>query len=111
MSPEINLLTQTAIKDYTLLSKCICIIGAIAAIICICLFLLSEKRKLHAITTIICISIMAIAIIPIKPFYTETGKYKYTCTLSDNISANYISETYEIISVKNNIWTIKDKTQ
>lgn len=111
MSPGINILSQTAIKDYTLLSKCICITGAIAAIICLYLFLISEKRKLHAIAAIICLSIMAISVIPIKPFYEETGQYKYTCTLSNNVSANYMSETYEIIDIENDIWTIKDKTQ
>ena len=39
----------------------------------------------------------------------ETGRYTYKCTIDDNVSASYISDNFNIISVENGVWTISDK--
>ena len=53
--------------------------------------------------------IMISSTIPFPGVYKETGRYTYKCIMEDNVSAKYISDNFNIISVEDNTWTIEDK--
>ena len=68
-----------------------------------------QRKKLGISFYISGIIIMFTSIIPSSIINKETGRYKYECTVEDSVSAKYISDNFNIISVEDNIWTIEDK--
>lgn len=116
----INVLKQTPIKEYTILSAILIGIGIGTAIIAIIIFFIKTKSqyricwknrgsKIFLIFYIFGLSLAIFSIIPFPWFYAETGRYTYKCTLEENVSADYISNNFNIISVEDGIWTIEDK--
>lgn len=85
---------------------------AILFIIPMCRGLKKKNKKIRTIGIVgyvFGLLIMISSMIPFPGMYKETGRYTYECTMEDNISAKYISDNFNIISVEDNIWTIEDK--
>lgn len=115
----INVLEQTSIKEYATISSVFMSLGIGIAIIATIIFFIKTKGKVIRLKDLgtkiflffyILGLVMAIfSVTHFSWFYVETGRYTYKCTLEDNVSANYISNNFNIISVKEGIWTIEDK--
>lgn len=114
----IKVLEQNPIKDYTSLSKVLLAVGILIAIIDVIIFIINTKgftiQKMHkfkkyAIIYLLGLFASIFSCVPLPCFYTETGRYTYECKLEDNISANYIEENFDVVSVEDGIWIIKDK--
>ncbi len=115
-----NVLEQTPIKDYTILSSIFVVSGVLIAILST-LFLMIKSRGKNRIDTntrmfkrflffyVFGLTMAIFAIIHFPWFYVETGRDIYKCTLGDDISANYISNNFNVISVEDGVWTIEDK--
>ncbi|WP_304431011.1 hypothetical protein [Romboutsia ilealis] len=116
----INVLEQTPIKDYTMLSRILVGIGIGTAMIATIIFYIKTKSqysicwkdkcsKIFLIFYIFGLSLVIFAIIRFPWFYIETGRYTYKCILEDDVSANYISDNFNVISVEDGVWEIEDK--
>lgn len=115
-----NVLEQTPIKDYTALSG-ILTWGSIGiAIIATIAFFIKTKTKnqirfkdretkIFLVFYILGLGMAIFSIIRFPWFYVETGRYTYECTFEDSVSANYIEEKFNVISVEDGIWTVEDK--
>lgn len=115
-----NVLEQTAVKDYTTLFDIFIGLGICIAIIATVILWIKSKPE-HRIDFksrlfkrflffyVFGLVMTIFAVIPFPWFYVETGRYTYECELEDGVSANYISDNFNIISVENGIWTIEDK--
>lgn len=115
-----KVLEQTPIKDYTTLSSVLTGIGILIAVMSI-VFLIFKNRdkkkidikgkifKAFLFFYVLGLSLALFSTIRFPWFYVETGKYTYECELEDSISANYISNNFNIISIDNDVWTIEDK--
>lgn len=115
-----NVLEQTAIKDYTTLSG-ILTWGSIGiAIIATIAFFIKTKTKkqirfkdretkIFLVFYILGLGMAIFSIIRFPWFYVETGRYTYECTFEDSVSANYISDNFNVISVEDGVWKIEDK--
>lgn len=115
-----NVLEQTPIKDYTTLSGILVGIGIATAIIATIIFFIKTKSqhricwkdkcsKIFLIFYIFGLSLAIFAVIRFPWFYVETGRYTCECTFEDCVSANSIEEKFNIISVKDGVWTLEDK--
>lgn len=115
-----KVLEQTPIKDYTTLSGVLTGLGITIAIASIIFLMIKtrEKEKIDIKSKVfkgflffyVFGLVMAVfAIIRFSWFYVETGRYTYECVLEDNISANYISDNFNILSIEDGVWTIEDK--
>ena len=115
-----KVLEQTQIKEYTTLSGVLIAIGiSIAIIATIALWIKTKpdhivdfKSKLFKgclFFYVFGLGMAVFAVIRFPWFYAETGKYTYKCVLEDDVTANYISDNFNIISVEDGVWTIKDK--
>ena len=115
----INVLEQIPIKDLTILSMILIGLGiGIAIIDAVIFFIVTKYKKIYfrdaeskifLFWYVLGIGLAIFSTAPLPCFYTETGRYTYKCTFNDSVSANYISENFDIVSNKDNIWTIKDK--
>lgn len=115
-----KVLEQTPIKDYTTLSGVLTEIGIFIAVMSI-VFLIFKNRDKEKIDIkskifktflffyVLGLGLALFSVIRFPWFYVETGKYTYECELEDSISANYISDNFNIINVDNDVWTIEDK--
>lgn len=114
-----NVLEKTPIKDYTTLSSIITLSGvslAILAIVLIVIFyskieinLKDVKFKGFLLLYVFGLVASIFSMIHFSWFYAETGRYAYKCTLEYDISANYISDNFNIISITDGVWIIEDK--
>lgn len=115
-----NVLEQTPIKDYTILSGILIGIGIGTAIIATIIFFIKSKlqhricwkdkcSKIFLIFYIFGLSLAIFAVMRFPWFYVETGKYTYKCTLENDVSANYIGDNFNVISVEDGVWKIEDK--
>lgn len=116
----INVLEQTQIKNYTMLSGTLIGIGIGTAIIATIIFFIKTKSqhricwkdkcsKIFLIFYIFGLSLAIFAVIRFPWFYVETERYTYKCILEDDVSANYISDNFNVISVEDGVWKIEDK--
>lgn len=116
----INILEQTPIKDYTTLSSVLTGLGLAIAIASTIFFIfkIRDEEKIDTESKMfkgfLCFFVSGIVIalfslIRFPWFYVETGRYTYECVLEDGVSANYISNNFDIIDVENDVWTIRDK--
>lgn len=115
----INVLEQTSIKEYATISSVFMSLGIGIAIIATIIFFIKTKGKVIRLKNlgtkiflffyILGLAMAIFSVTHFSWFYVETGRYTYKCTLEDNVSANYISNNFNIISVKEGIWTIEDK--
>lgn len=115
-----EVLEQTPIKEYTTVSGILTGLGIAIAIASI-VFLMIEVRGKERIDIkskmfkdflffyVFGLVMSLFSVIPFPWFYVETGKYTYECELEDNVSANYISNNFNVLSVENGVWTIEDK--
>lgn len=115
-----NVLEQTPIKDYTTLSHVLVVSGICIAIVATIVLWIKTKSK-NKINLksklfkgflffyVLGLAMSVFAAIRFPWFYVETGRYIYECVLEDNISANYISDNFNVISVENGVFTIEDK--
>lgn len=115
-----KVLEQTPIKDYTILSGGFIAIGISMAIIATIVLWIKTKPD-HRIDFksklfegflffyMFGLFMVVFAVIRFPWFYAETGKYTYECVLEDNVSANYISDNFNILNVEDGVWTIRDK--
>lgn len=115
-----NVLEQTPIKDYTTLSNIIMWLGISIAILPM-LFLMVKTIGTNRINTktrmfkgflffyILGLFMAIFTVIRFPWFYVETGRYTYKCELKENVSANYIGDHFNVISVEDGVWTIEDK--
>lgn len=115
-----KVLEQTPIKDYTILSGVFIAIGISMAIIATIVLWIKTKPdhridfksklfKEFLFFYVFGLSMAVFAVIRFPWFYAETGKYTYECVLEDNVSANYISDNFNILNVEDGVWTIRDK--
>ena len=91
---------------------CSGILVAILFIIPMCRGLKKKNKKIRTIGIVgyvFGLLIMISSVIPFPGVYKETGRYTYKCIMEDNVSAKYISDNFNIISVEDDIWTIEDK--
>lgn len=115
----INVLDQTSIKEYATISSVFMSLGIGIAIITTIIFFIKIKGKVIRLKDlgtkiflffyILGLAMAIFSVTHFSWFYVETGRYTYKCTLEDNVSANYISNNFNIISVKEGMWTIEDK--
>ena len=115
----INVLEQTPIKEYAIISNVFMGLGIGITIIATIIFFIKTKGKVIRLKDlgtkiflffyILGLAMAIFSVTHFSWFYVETGRYTYKCTLEDNVSANYISNNFNIISVKEGIWTIEDK--
>ena len=106
-----NVLEQTPIKDYTILSNTF-VWGDIGiAIIATIIFFIKIKNKnqirfkdreakMFLAFYILGLGMSLFSVIRFPWFYLETGRFTYKCTFADSVSANYIDEKFDIISVE-----------
>lgn len=115
-----DVLKQTPIKDYTTLSYIFAGLGICITIIAIIMLCIKTKSKNHIdfksqlfkgflFFYVLGLGMAVFSGIHFPWFYVETGRYIYECELEDNVSANYISENFNVISVEDGIWTIENK--
>ncbi len=114
-----NVLEQSPIKEYTILSGIFMGVGIGIAIIATIIFFIKTKSKIIRLKDLgtkiflffyVLGLVMAVLSITHFPwFYVETGRYTYKCELEENVSANYISDNFNVISVEDGVWTIEDK--
>ena len=116
----INVLEQIPIKDYTNLSQILVWSGIGIAILATIIFFIKTRlqnricfkdkgSKIFLFFYIFGLGMAIFCIIHFPWFYVEAGRYTYKCTFNDSVSANYISENFDVISVEDNVWTIEDK--
>lgn len=114
---ELNVLEQIPIKEYTTLSGILMGIGIGTVMIAMIAIIISQYRicwkdkcnKIFLIFYIFGLSLAIFAVIRFPWFYVETGKYTYKCTLENDVSANYIGDNFNVISVEDGVWKIEDK--
>lgn len=115
-----NVLEQTPIKDYTILSGILIGLGICIAIIATIIFYIKTKpinqirlkdkiTKIFLFGYIFGLGLAIFSVIRFPWFYVETGRYTYECTFDDSVSLNSIDEKFNIISVEDGIWTVEDK--
>ena len=115
-----NVLDQTPIKHYTTLSGIITwsCVGLIILAVALLIIKTRSKKEINfkdrSIKRILFLYLFGIvasifSVIRFPWFYAETGRYTYKCTLEDDVSANYISNNFNIIGVTDGVWTIEDK--
>lgn len=115
-----NVLEQTPIKEYTALSNILVGLGLFVAIVSVAVLMFKTRDtntvdiKSKMFKRFLCCYVFGLvlalfSIIHFPCFYTETGRYTYKCELEDGVSANFISENFNIISIEDDIWTIGDK--
>lgn len=112
---EMNILTQKPIKEYTNLSNFLLVVGIFIAVICVIIMIKSQsefdgkifKYSFYFYLFGLALALCSKATIPF--FYEDSGRYKYECELDDSVSAKYIENNFNIISVSNGIWTLEDK--
>lgn len=115
----INVLEKIPIKEYAMISNVFMGLGISIAIIATIIFFINTKgkvirlkdlsTKIFLVFYIFGLGLAIFSVIRFSWFYVETGRYTYKCTLEDNVSANYISDNFNIIGVEDDIWTIEDK--
>lgn len=116
----INILQQTPIKDYTILSNILTWGSIGVAIIATIIFIVKTKNKkqirfkdqetkIFLAFYILGLGMAIFSTIRFPWFYVETGRYTYECTFENCVSANSIEEKFNIISVKDGVWTLEDK--
>lgn len=116
----INILQQTPIKDYTTLSSILTWGSIVIAIIATIIFFIKTKNKnqirikdretkIFLVFYILGLSMAIFSVTRFPWFYVETGRYTYECTFEDCVSVNRIEEKFNIISVKDGVWTLEDK--
>lgn len=113
----INIIEQIPIKESTPLSDALFVVGILIAIASfVCFLIMATKKdkvdKNMRKIVFICLfglGVMFSSVIHIPCFYAETGKYTYKCTFENNISVNYIEDNFEILSIENGVWTLKEK--
>lgn len=117
----INVLEQTPIKEYAIISNVFMGLGIGITIIATIIFFIKTKGKVIRLKDLgtkiflffyilgLAMAIFSVARFPW--FYVETGRYTYKCTLEDDVSANYISNNFNVIDIEDGIWTIEDKEQ
>lgn len=115
-----KVLEQTPIKEYTTVSDILTGLGIAIAIVSV-VFLMIKARGKERIDIkskmfkgflffyVFGLAMSLFSVIHFPWFYVETGKYTYECELEDNISANYIRDNFNVLSVEDSIWTIEDK--
>lgn len=116
-----NVIEQTPIKNCTTLSGVLIALGFCIAIITVVVFRIKTKPDGYTIDFksklfkgfllfyVFGLVLAVFAVMPFPWFQVETGKYTYKCELENDVSANYISDNFNIISVENGVWTIEDK--
>ena len=115
-----KVLEQTPIKDYTTLSGVLIAIGISMAIIATIILWIKTKPdhrvdfksklfKGFLFFYVFGLGMAVFAVIRFPWFYVETGKYTYKFVLEDDVTANYISDNFNILSVEDGVWTIEDK--
>lgn len=111
----IEILNQTEIVQTPLWAKLLLCIGMIIMVlsVVISLFAANSYKEVLAMVFLIVALISCIgAIIGLfsTVFITEpTGKYKYDCLISEDVSMTEFYEKYEVIETNGKIWTIKEK--
>lgn len=116
----INILEKTPVKDYTILSYMLMVLGFSIAIIAVIIFFNKTKHigrinfksklfKVFLFFYVFGLGLGLFSVIRFPWFYVETGKYIYKCEIDDNVPVNYIGNNFDVISVEGNIWTIKDR--
>ena len=116
-----NILEKVAITERNSLSDNLLVIGVIIGFIGVIYLgfssynnLITQKEykkffKAGLVLFFVSVFVMAFSSLPFPFLLQETGKYKYICTFDEDVSANYISENYEIIGVKDGKWILEDK--
>lgn len=113
----IKILEQTPIEEGNIsMFWSLIIIGALIALLFLnpmCaekIEINKRKRMIGKIGYILGLLVIISSLIPMTIMLKETGRYTYKCIiLDDEISAKYISDNFNIVSVENDIWTIEDK--
>lgn len=107
-----NVINKTPIKEPYLLPFWLLLLGGTVVAIC-GVYLWWKKnnprKKLGISFYISGMIIMFTSIIPMNIINKETGRYTYECTMEDNVSAKYICDNFNIISVEDDVWIIEDK--
>ena len=109
-----KVLEQIPIKDYTTLSGVLIAIGISMAIIATIILWIKTKPdhrvdfksklfKGFLFFYVFGLSMAVFFVIRFPWFYVETGKYTYKCVLEDNVSANYISDNFNVINVEDSV--------
>lgn len=106
----ITILETIALTEPTICGWIVSFLGIILFVISMFCALL-EKKTLSKCVTYICIGsiIIIFGSLPIFPFQKETGKYQYKCEIDKTITIGDIEEQYNIIEIKDSIWTLEDK--
>lgn len=112
-----KVLEQTPIKEgnellFIILLCSGILVAILFVIIPMCIGLKKKNKKIRTIGIVgyvFGLLIMISSMIPFPGVYKETGRYTYKCIIEDNVSAKYISDNFNIISVEDNTWTIEDK--
>lgn len=116
----INVFEKTSIKEYTTLSGILLVLGIFIAVVSIFITMFKSRDtkdidiksavfKRFLFCYVFGIVMILFSIIRFPWFYVETGKYIYKCNLEDSVSANYISNNFNIVGVEDGVWTIEDK--
>lgn len=95
------------IETMMVISLVVCVISFIA-----CFFVSGKANMLEIVCLItMLISIIAFLISAVCGMVIEepTGKYKYDCLMSEDVSMTEFYEKYEVLEVNGQIWKIKEK--
>lgn len=115
-----KILEQTPIKEYTMVSDILTWLGIAIALLSVVFLIIKIKEKERIdikskmfkgflFFYVFGLAMSLFSIMHFPWFYKETGKYTYQCELEDNVSSNYISNNFNILHVKDGVWTIEDK--
>ena len=110
----IQILYSEPVYMATLLSTILVIGGSLLGFIFLMLSCMSFKYEyvLQKIS-IVCIIIVAFTALLMEVhaplFSRESGKYKYKCMISNDVSMTEFYEKYSVIEHEEDIWTIKEK--
>lgn len=110
-----TILEQTMITEMHSSSVVVLIVGVLIAVVSLfpmAIGLRNSNIKIRNVGVygyVLGIILMLSLLIFLPLYQVETGRYKYKCTLEDNVSANYIEEHFDVIDVRDGIWTISDK--
>ena len=114
----IEVLDTVPIMEYTKVSYAVSILGIIVMVLTF-VFWIKKYKGHYSVTMSQCISLLGglllglvifvCSLMHTSVFYTETGKYTYTCVIEDEVSMKDIYSNFEIVEAKGKIYTLKDK--
>ena len=110
----LNKIPILEVLDWLSIAICVCsVVAAMSLTLSIILGMVLDKGKLAFSISMVIFVLTSISILVFgtmtEKCKKQTGKYKYECTVDKSVSFEELTDNYEIVDQRGDIWVLKDK--